>query len=473
MVVSIPVFAYSAYSVVLLMGSLSYKPLTLANVSKVDLPKLSVLMATYNEENVVGETLDSIGRLDYPSEKLQVIIADDSHDGTVRIVDERASYLGAKGIEMVVSRRGDRTGFKAGALNLASNRIKGDVVLLLDADSRVTSSALNRAFDMLIGGGFSFVSFRVGHYNRELNLVTRAFALFQDTIDGLQKMGSTRLGLPYSLQGGFALVRTEALREAGFWREGVLAEDADLSCRLFASGSRGAYVSEAELVSEDPSTLRIWKRQAARVGQGWAQSLRLDFSVIARSRRLGLSGKIGLLLVLLSPFAGLTWILVTLLSAIAILTGIIDPGASAFGNPLYVALVSIPVVVFYVSGVYALRIRRMLSARNLLLLPVLSYMISAMFTISAISFVSGLAGTKAEFFRTPKRGATGALTQDRQPREGSGVRVAEGGLSLLAAVLSVPMFLRGQYLLGLSLLGFGLVTLKSMELFDGSNSTKG
>ncbi|HEV2226261.1 MAG TPA: glycosyltransferase family 2 protein [Nitrososphaerales archaeon] len=430
-----------------------------------------MLMATYNEENVVGETLDSISRLAYPPDKLQVVIADDSDDGTIRIVDERASSLGAKGIDVVVSRREQRSGFKAGALNLASKRISGDVVLLLDADSRVTDSALNRALEALIGGSLSFVSFRVGHYNRELNLVTRAFALFQDTIDGLQKMGATRLALPYSLQGGFALAKTEALREAGFWREWVLAEDADLSCRLFSSGSKGAYVSEAELVSEDPSTLRIWKRQAARVGQGWAQCLRLDIGAIVRSERLGVPGKIGLLLVLLSPFAGLTWILVTLLSAIAIVAGLIDPGASVFGNPFYVALVSIPVVVFYISGANALRIRRMLSARNLVLLPVLSYMVSAMFTISAISFVRGLAGANAEFFRTPKRGNAGALALDSQPREGPGVRVAEGGLSVLAAVLSIPMFLRGQYLLGLALLGFGVVTLKSMEISNRSKSS--
>jgi cellulose synthase/poly-beta-1,6-N-acetylglucosamine synthase-like glycosyltransferase len=470
LVVSIPVFAYSAYSVILLAGSLSYRPLPLANLSKVELPKLSVLLAAYNEENVVGETLDSIGRLDYSPERLQVIVADDSDDGTVRVIDEKASSLREKGVDVVVSRRTNRTGFKAGALNLASKSVSGDLVLLLDSDSRITNSSLNRALQALVGGGLSFVSFRVGHYNRELNLVTRAFALFQDTIDGLQKMGATRLVLPYSLQGGFALARTEALRQAGLWREGVLAEDADLSCRLFASGSKGAYVSEAELLSEDPSTLRIWKRQAARVAQGWAQCLRLDFGRIVGSERLRLSGKAGLLLVLLSPFAGLTWLVVSLLSAVAIVTGIIDPGASAFGNPIYIALVSVPVVVFYISGVYALRIRHMLSARNFVLLPVLSYMVSAMFTISAISFVRGLSGRRAEFFRTPKRGGTGSLPQDRQPREGAAVRAAEGGLSALAAILSVPMLLRGQYFLGLSLLGFGIVTLKSMELFGGSKT---
>jgi cellulose synthase/poly-beta-1,6-N-acetylglucosamine synthase-like glycosyltransferase len=470
LVASIPVFAYSAYSVVLLAGSLSYKPLPLARLEKADLPKLSVLLAAYNEENVIGETLDSINRLDYPPEKLQVVVADDSDDETVRVIDERASSLREKGVDVVVSRRTGRAGFKAGALNLASKQVTGGMVLLLDSDSRVTSNSLNRALEALVGGGLSFVSFRVGHYNRELNLVTRAFALFQDTIDGLQKMGATRLVLPYSLQGGFALAKAGALREAGLWREGVIAEDADLSCRLFTTGSKGAYVSEAELLSEDPSTLRIWKRQAARVAQGWAQCLRLDFAGIVKSDRLGLFGKAGLLLVLLSPFAGLTWIVVSLLSAVAIVAGIIDPGASAFGNPFYIALVSVPVVVFYISGVYALHIRRMLSARNLILLPVLSYMVSAMFTISAISFVKGLVGRKAEFFRTPKRGARGTLPLDHQPREGTVVRVTEGGLSVLAAILSIPMFLRGQYLLGLSLLGFGLVTLKSMELLGGSKA---
>ena len=109
-------------------------------------------------------------------------------------------------------------------------------------------------------------------------------------------------------------------------------------------------------------------------------------------------------------------------------------------------------------------VRRMLTPRNLLLLPELSYLIPAMFTISAISFVGGLAGRRMEFFRTPKTGGLGLPDDGAQAGEGRGVVVLEGSVSVLSVALSVPIVLLGQYLLGLSLLGFGLVTLKSMEL---------
>ena len=464
LVFSLPVFAYSTYTVVLLVCSLMYRPLERSDLPREGLPKLSVLIAVYNEKNVIRETLDAVGRLDYPPGSLQLVVADDSTDETVQTVDEVAASMRRRGVEVVVSRRDRIDGFKAGALNLAAKKLSGEYVLLLDADSRVSTQSVTDGLSALGGSGLSFVSFRVGHYNREINLVTRAFALFQDTVDGLQKMGASRFALPYSLQGGFVLARASALSQVGYWREGTLAEDADLSCRLFAAGLKGAYLSGSQLLSEDPSSLRVWKRQAARVAQGWAQCLRSNFKSIVGSRNLGPLRKLGLLLTLLSPFAGLSWIIITLVTSVAIVTGLLSPQASVFGNPAYLIAVSLPAVVFYVAGVHALSIRRMLTPRNLFLLPELSYMVPAMFTISAISFVGGLAGRRADFFRTPKTGGPTAQIDAAQTGEGRGVRVLEGAVSVLSAVISFPVMLKGQYLLGLSLLGFGLVTLKSMEL---------
>ena len=461
---SIPVFSYSVYTVALLFGSIYYRPSPRKTITKEAIPRTSVLLAVYDEKDVVGETLSAIGLLDLPAAKLQVVVADDSDDDTVRVVDAGIARLRDKGIEAIVSRRGGRAGYKAGALNVAYSKVNGELVLLLDADSRVSTDSLTQGIETLMGGDVSFVSFRVGHYNRGTNLITRAFALFQDTIDGLQKMGSTRLGLPYSLQGGFVLSKTKALAKAGYWREGVLAEDADLSCRLFADGLKGKYISSAELLSEDPSSLRVWKRQAARVAQGWAQCLRLNLKGILASKDLGPIGRLGLLLTLLSPFAGLSWIVVSMTTAVAILAGALSPQASVFGNPLYLVAVSLPAVIFYVAGVNALRLRKMLSGRNLLLLPELSYTLPGMFTISAVSFVAGLAGRKGNFYRTPKMGNESSRTLDVQRGEGRGVLIAEGLVSVLSVGLSIPMILKGQFLLGLSLAGFGLVTLKSMEL---------
>lgn len=465
LVFSLPVFAYSAYTVVLLAGSLTYRQPSGPWTSGADLPPmLSVLIAVYNEKDVVGETLAAVAALDYPRDRLQVIVADDSDDDTVRIVDDAASSIRAQGVDFVVARRSGRDGYKAGAMNAAMPRLAGEVTLLLDADSRVSTRSVTDAIGALVSGGYSFVSFRVGHYNREANLVTRSYALFQDTIDGLQKMGSTTYSLPYSLQGGFVLAKTDAIRAAGLWKEGMLTEDAELSCRVFAAGMRGAYLSGAQLMSEDPSSLRVWKRQVARVAQGWAQCLRLDFAAVLLSRRLGPLKKAGLLLTLLSPFASLSWIVVSFLTASAIFFGLVSTQSSLFSNPFYVTAVTLPAVVFYVAGANALRLRKMLTPRNLWLLPVLSYTVSGMFTISAIAFMRGLVSRRGTFFRTPKTGGKPVAGGDQQPGEGAGVLVSEGVLSAASVLLSFPMFLDGQYFLALSLLGFGAVTLKSMEL---------
>ncbi|QQG49055.1 MAG: glycosyltransferase [archaeon] len=458
---SAPVFLFTAYSLVLLVASLSYKETgggTGASKSK----RVTVLLAVYNEGAVVSGSLDAVLQLEYPPELLDVVIADDSDDSTKSIVDGYAAKLREAGIKTWVSRRPGRQGFKAGALNAAASGLGGDYTLLIDADSRVSTKALLSSLAALSDGSLSFVSYRVGHFNRDLNLVTRAFALFQDTVDSLQKMGTTRLRAPYSLQGGFALVSTAALAKAGFWREGILAEDADLSCRLFSAGFRGAYLSSSEVLSEDPSSLRVWKRQAGRVAQGWAQCLRANFLKILTSSSLGLLPKVALLLTLLSPLAALSWLVVTISSAVVLSLGLIDQSTSIFANPFFVFMVTLPVVIFYVAGVRSLRWRHRMDARNLAVLPALSYMLTSMFTISAISFLAGLAGRPGTFFRTPKgAGATGA---DKQRTEGTPILLAEGSLSTVAVLLSVPVFLHGGFLLGLSLLGFGLATLKSMEL---------
>ena len=461
-IVTVPVFAFSAYTAALLAASIRYKEPTPGALVLDSHASVSVLLAVYNEAGVVEETLEALSGVDYPPANLQVIIADDSDDATKAVVDEWAQALRGSGIDARVSRRDGRQGFKAGALNAASGLLTGDFVLLIDADSRVGPKVVRRAVDVLRDGPLSFVSFRVGHYNRDATLVTRAFALFQDTIDSLQKMGATALSVPFSVQGGFVLVKRDALARVGFWKEGILAEDADLSCRLFSAGFKGAYLSSCEIPSEDPSALRVWKRQAARVAQGWAQCLRANFRSIVSSSQLDPLRKTLLLLTMLSPFAARTWLAVTLGSAILIVSRTVDPASSVFSNPVYVFAVTLPVVVFYLAGTRALWMRRILGLRNLAVLPALSYMITSMFTLSAISFASGLLGRRGDFFRTPKGGHRSQA--DAQRGEGLWTVFLEGGLSIAAVVLSLPVFISGAPFLGLSLVGFGLATLKSMDL---------
>ena len=215
-----PGLLFSYYSVILFLSTFRY-PKSLGDEPPLrETPIVSILIATFNEKFVVANTLDALKSLDYPRDKLQVVVADDSSDETVDVIDGKLFELNNLGIHALVSRRKGRAGFKSGALNQTAPLLKGDFVLLLDADSTVKPDVLKRGLnaashDPRIG----FVSFRVGHYNREQNLTTRLFALQQDQGDTVAKMGAYSIDAPYSFQGGFVLVSMAVLREVGFLAE--------------------------------------------------------------------------------------------------------------------------------------------------------------------------------------------------------------------------------------------------------------
>src|SRR6266581_918270 len=249
---SIPGLLFSYYSVILFLSTFRY-PRSLPEGSLPgDPPFVSILIATFNEKFVIASTLEAIKSLDYPRDKLLVVIADDSSDETVEVIDNKLLELNSLGIQSVVSRRKGRAGFKSGALNRAAPLLKGDYVLLLDADSTVSADVLKRGLsatshDPRIG----FVSFRVGHYNREQNLTTRLFALQLDQGDTVSKRGAYSIDAPYSFQGGFVLISVAVLRRVDSWSKDSIVEDADLSCKIYCAGYRGVYLSNVRIFSED------------------------------------------------------------------------------------------------------------------------------------------------------------------------------------------------------------------------------
>ncbi len=431
------------------------------------MPPVSILIASYNEKFVIGRTLDAIRDLDYPAGKLQVIVADDSTDDTRSVIDEKVRELNSSGIVALVSRRNNREGFKSGALNHAAPLLRGEYVFLLDADSTVTPASLSRGLAAFRSDPrIAFVSFRVGHYNREQNLITRLFALSQDQGDTITKMGSYTLDAPYSFQGGFTLMSLAILKEVEFWTNDSIVDDADLSCKIYSAGWRGVYLSDVKVFGEDPSNLEVWKKQAARVAQGWTKCARSNWRKIIGSRKLSPWRRVALLLFLLGPFSALSWIVVTFVSALGLVLGFSAPANSIFSSPVYVIIVTLPLVSFFLSGAYALYVQKIMTAKNLLLLPLISYTTSCMATAICIGFLQGIIGRPGIFFRTPKSGVESSETSKqyfydvRHDR----VAIAEAVLAILAIGFSAIVLMEGVWVLFLSLAGFGVLTLKSMNL---------
>ena len=468
LVITVPVLGLEYYWLVLLATSTKYpRDLESRDVRLRSHPTVSILISSFNEKYVIGRSLEAMKNLDYPKDKLQVVIADDSNDQTVDVVDEKVRELNEAGITTIVSRRPAREHFKCGALNKAMEKVVGEFVLLLDADSIVTPDVLSKGIDaMETHPRVSFVSFRYGHYNRNYNLITRLFALYQDMGDTLSKMGAYHIDAPFSFQGGFALVRTKDLKGVGQWSNERIADDGDVSIKMYLAGKRGIYLSNVRIMGEDPSTLEAWKKQVARTSQGWWRCIAKYWRSIVSAPDVSLKTKAGLLLMLLGPFSGFSWILVTFLSAFAVLTGVVQPPNSIFNNPVYIGMVAVPFVVSLASGAWALWVQGLMTVRNVILIPFLGYATGAMLSLGSVAFFYGIFDRPGFFsYRTPHGGSGEApkksyfqhLTNDRNA-------VIEGVLAMLGIILAFMVLLDGVWFLSLTLLGFGVFTLKSMNL---------
>jgi len=431
-------------------------------------PLVSILVATYNEKFVIERTLDAIKKLEYPKDKIQVVVADDSTDQTSAIIDGKLSELGRVGIRGIASRRITREFFKSGALNNAMQYVNGEYVLLLDADSVVPPDVLTKGIGSLQSRPrTAFVSYRYGHYNRDYNMVTKLFALSQDIGDTISKMGAYRIDAPFSYQGGQTLIRTKDLREVGLWSNQRIADDTDVSIKMYLAGKRGIYLSNVKIMCEDPSTLEAWKKQVARTSQGWWRCIASYWRDIVLTPNVPLRTRAGLLLMLMAPFSSLSWIIVTFLSTFTVVFNLIPPAFSIFSSPVYVAMVAIPFAVSLASGAWALKVQGLMTARNVAMIPLLGYASGGMLVAGSIGFFYGVFNRIGFYhYRTPKSGAEKETTrtsyfQHLTNDKNSIVELVLGGAGIFLAWF---VFIHGVWFLALSMFGFGLFTLKSMNL---------
>ena len=461
--------ALGYYWVVLLGMSMRYpRDLGDKDVKLSRYPSVSVVIATFNEKFVIERSLDAIRRLNYPKDKIQVVVADDSTDQTTAIVDSKVQELNRSGISAVVSRRPTRDYFKCGALNKALGVVRGEYVLLLDADSMVTPDVLVKGIDAIESHPrTAFVSYRYGHYNRDYNMVTKLFALSQDIGDTISKMGSYQIDAPFSFQGGQTLIRTKDLREVGGWSNQRIADDTDVSIKMYLAGKRGIYLSGVKIMSEDPSTLEAWKKQVGRTSQGWWRCIANYWRSIVSVPGLSLRKRAGLLLMLMAPFSSLSWIIVTFLSTIAVVFNLIPPATSLFNNPVYIAIVAVPFIASLVSGAWALKVQGLMTMRNLALIPMLGYASGGMLVLGSIGFFYGVFDRMGFFlYRTPKSGSVKEMTKTTYFRNLRNDRnsIVEAILGTAGIVCAWLVFIHGVWFLALTMLGFGAFTLKSMNL---------
>lgn len=236
-------------------------------------PMVTVQLPFYNEMYVIERLIDSVAAFDYPKDKFEIQILDDSTDETTQIAELAARRLEARGFLVSYLHRTDRTGYKAGALEKGLDVAKGEFISIFDADFVPDADFLKKTVPYFIGNPtLALVQARWGHLNHDYSLLTRIQAVMLDGHFILEHGGRNRAGCFFNFNGTAGVWRREAIPDAGGWQHDTLTEDLDLSYRAQLRGWKFLFVPQVVAPAEVPVEMNSFKSQQHRWAKGSIQT---------------------------------------------------------------------------------------------------------------------------------------------------------------------------------------------------------
>lgn len=392
-------------------------------------PVVTVQIPVYNEANVVARAIDAACRLDWPRDRLEVQVLDDSDDATARIAARRVEAWRGRGVDARHVRRDGREGYKAGALAEGVRRARGEYFLVLDADFVAPRDLLRRLVPAFDDPDVGFVQAAWAHVNEDASWLTRGQALLLDGHFAVEHRARHAAGLFFNFNGTAGMWRRSCLEDAGGWSGATLTEDLELSYRAQMAGWKGVYRDDVRVPGELPPSLRALEVQQQRWTRGGLQTARRVLPDLWRRDDLPLRLKIEasahLLGHLLHP--------ITLLLALTLAwPGRVGGAAAAVPGWVHAVAVSLAVAPFLLHYGAAAALRgRGPGAALPRILQALALGIGLGPPLTAAAWRGATDDRSGTFRRTPKSGAGGGLFRYVLPRRPG--RIAVRGV--LAAAL--------------------------------------
>lgn len=373
-----------------------------------DLPLVTIQLPIFNELYVVERLLDGVAALDYPRERLEIQVLDDSTDETQGITQRKVAELTQRGYDIQYLHRKDRTGYKAGALDAGQKVAKGDFLMVLDADFVPSTGIVHDLIHYFTDPKVAVVQARWGHLNRDYSMLTRVQSMMLDGHFIIEHIARNRSGRFFNFNGTAGIWRKSAIADSGGWQHDTLTEDMDLSFRAQLRGWKFVYVPEALAPAEVPCEMNSFKTQQFRWAKGSAQTAKKLLPDVLRAK-LPWHVKLEAVFHLTNNFAYLFLVILACLQLPNMLLRrhIHNPKLLLLDAPLFLAT-SGSIVLFYLTTHRTLYPNVWEAVRRLPLMMALGMGLSINNTMAVLE---GLFGRKAEFIRTPKHGIT--LTSDR------------------------------------------------------------
>jgi cellulose synthase/poly-beta-1,6-N-acetylglucosamine synthase-like glycosyltransferase len=366
-----------------------------------ELPCVTIQLPMYNEMYVAERLLEGIANIDYPQDKLEIQILDDSTDETCEIAKVKAAELTARGYNVSYRHRVDRVGYKAGALEEGLRDALGDYVMVFDADFVPSPSIVKDLIHFFTNPKVGMVQARWGHLNRDYSVLTRVQSMMLDGHFVIEHIARNRSGRFFNFNGTAGIWRRSTIIDAGNWQHDTLTEDMDLSFRAQLRGWEFIYVPTAIAPAEIPCEMNSFKGQQFRWAKGSAQTARKLIGEVLRAD-IPLKIKIECLFHLTNNFAYLFLVILALLQLPNMLMRqkMNRPELLLLDIPLF-ASTCLSIIVFYLTTHRALYGNLRDAIKRLPLMMALSIGLSIN---NARAVLEGLFGVQSEFVRTPKHG---------------------------------------------------------------------
>ena len=249
-----------------------------------DLPRVTLQLPMYNEKYVARRVIEAACEIDYPRDKLQIQVLDDSTDETTEIARQTVERLRSAGYDVMLLHRDNRSGYKAGALDEGLASATGEFVCIFDADFIPPPGILAESIHYFADPAVGMVQARWDHLNRDHSLLTKSQAILLDGHFVIEHAARNRSGRFMSFNGTAGLWRRRCIEDAGGWHHDTLTEDLDLSYRAQMKGWKFVFLSDLISPAELPPEMNAFKSQQHRWAKGGAQTAKKLLPGILRSR---------------------------------------------------------------------------------------------------------------------------------------------------------------------------------------------
>jgi cellulose synthase/poly-beta-1,6-N-acetylglucosamine synthase-like glycosyltransferase len=237
-------------------------------------PVVTIQLPLYNELYVADRLIDAVCRIEYPRDRLEIQVLDDSADETRVVAQQAVRRHAARGVDIKYYHRTDRSGYKAGALDAGLQAARGEFVAIFDADFMPQPDFLQRLMPHFGDPTVGMVQARWGHINQDYSLLTKIQAILLDGHFVLEHGARNRSGRFFNFNGTAGVWRRETIVDAGGWQHDTLTEDLDLSYRAQLRGWRFVFMSEVIAPAEVPVEMNAFKSQQHRWAKGSIQTCR-------------------------------------------------------------------------------------------------------------------------------------------------------------------------------------------------------